>query len=194
MLDVLVSLNVFQILRDHDFEESDDLEKFSFDILRDGFEFMFKSLANDCRLHLITKDELLEAHINCVKKFPPFFENYDFDGTFPVLKPPFNKKKPTGLNLYESLRSAPEFVPRNADIYRKYSGYSKYEHLNFLYHPLSRAPKEHLDERLCACFDHLLMQSHMLHDILANLRPEINSLVDQAEKIGNINNVFWDNK
>jgi hypothetical protein len=182
LLDLLVTLNIHEIYCKSNKIEK-DLDEFAFDILGDGFAYVLKLIDEENKIKLVTDDQYEEFKKNIVNQYPDFFEKYD--GHTPKLLRQFVEKRAQPYNLYKTLKlSQPKsyFYPQ---VYGQYSLYSKYEHINHLYHSITRN-QALMDDRLAFCFDRMLIQAMVLHEILKTQFSNLNTISINTEKMKDI--------
>jgi hypothetical protein len=162
LLDLLVTLNLRDIFVNSQNLEN-DLEEFAFDILGDGFKYILDLAKTEHALKFISDEEYEDFKRNTVFQYPSFFEPYDGEN-LKVLKSLLKTKRARPKELYSTFKSNQPEDYFSAQAYGMYSLYSKYEHINLLYHNISRNVS--LDERLTLCFDYMLIQARILHETL----------------------------
>ena len=113
-----------------------DAEKFANEMLADGLKFTLNYFDQAKNCGLISAQELKDNYNDLAKRFKPFFEQHNSDGTKPVIK--YSKYySPEALfsNVYQEkeMREISKFI----DLYQFYS---KYDHFGILYFDLVRQP------------------------------------------------------
>lgn len=182
-LDVLVTLKLHDIISQHPYI-GHNLGEFTFDILSDGISYTLQLVKDDFDNKRMTRAEWIKFQNDMYLRFADFF--HPFEGGDLKLIRPFKDKRTSPIKLFKDITpmgSKNNFV---ANVYKRYSWFSKYEHINILYHDTSRDQDKNVLDRLIYGFDLMLIQSSLLHEIIKFLfaeRIDLTSNAEEAKKI-----------
>lgn len=182
-LDVLVTLKLHDIISQQPYI-GQSLGEFTFDILSDGVSYTLQLVKDDFDNKRMTRAEWIKFQNDMYSRFTDFFHPFEGGDLKPIR--PFKDKRTSPIKLFKDITP---MGPKNnfvANVYKRYSWFSKYEHINILYHDTSRDQDEHLIDRLTYGFDLMLIQSSLLHEVLRFLfagRIDLASNVKEAKTI-----------
>lgn len=134
LLDTLISLNFYKLLKDNIKKGLTDLEmekltnKFCNTVLADGLRQTANYMELSKKLEFINETQLKDANNKFAKNYADYFEPHNGDGSMPKLK--FDKCG--AKDFFEKLAGDSAMKPISR-IYGLYLHYSKYDHFGLLY-------------------------------------------------------------
>lgn len=182
-LDVLVTLKLHDIISQQPYI-GHGLGEFTFDILSDGISYTLQLVKDDFDNKRMTRAEWIKFQNDMYLRFTDFFHPFEGGDLKPIR--PFKDKRTSPIKLFKDITP---IGPKNnfvANVYKRYSWFSKYEHINILYHDTSRDQDEHVIDRLIYGFDIMIFQSSLLHEIIRFLfteRIDLSLNAQEAKKI-----------
>lgn len=149
ILDTLLSMYLTMSIKIGEAQEktSEEIERdvaeFCNKFLSDGLKETLNYIKDAKTFCMRTEIETAQSFIKMGEVYRPFFDNYQDDGTVPILKSEF-KDKTTAKEMFKQLAENNDFK-EVSKIYDIYSYLSKYEHFGIVYF---HAINENLDSKL----------------------------------------------
>ena len=182
LLDTLIVLNLYNILKDNEASNKTEAEKeqilndFCNTMLSDGLKNTLEYIKTAKDLNLITEQQLKDTFKNFTASHQIFFEPYANDGSMPVLK--INKYY-SPKELFKKLTNSRN-LKELSKIYDSYLFFSKYDHFGILYYEVSKEKFIDQLERICKGIELFVGTQSILHLALRMYSGNDNFLNEQS--------------
>jgi len=184
ILDTLISMNLFELISDLKLkakskEEIDkEVIEFCNIFLSDGLNTTINYIDDAEKLKITTNIQTKAAFKNMGNIYNAFFENYQNDGSRPILK---YKKKYTAKQLFEKLANSKNYSMLSK-IYDGYAYLSKYDHFGIIYYNAINQESEYKMKIYSDAVQDFVAHNSFIHIILAS-NSNNDSIIDEYSQI-----------
>lgn len=186
LLDMLISLNFYKLIKDNLLKKLSDEEmkistiEFCNIFLADGLDQTAKYLQLAVSMGLKTEVELKEAFNIFAKNYSIYFENHFGDGTMPKSKFP-KADGPTGL--FKKLAGDNE-MKWISGIYDTYLYYSKYDHFGILYYDTAIENHSQKIQKIEKATRMFTRHCTIIYDVLDRVSQKDSFIENEYKKVG----------